>query len=138
MRNKLKRLNGRERSEAWRWLYRHVKYLAKNNTKPRGYQYDSSIAKCRIINKVLDQNRWARSIEGYIGNLAKELYPFQLWRITQWTQGLEHQWDWDNMPFPKEVIAHTRRDYWHHKPDFLTEKILKKYQPKRKAFKLRR
>jgi len=139
MRNKLKRLNNKERSEAWRWLYRHIKYLAKNNTKPRGYQYDSSIAKCRIINKVLDQNRWEKSIRGYIGQgLRDNLYPHQLWRITQWAQGLEHHWDWDNLPFPKEVIVNVRKKCAGWEPAFLTEKILKKYKPKRKVFKLRR
>ena len=139
MRNKLKRLNSKERHEGWTWLALHFRCLSENNTKPHGYQYDRSIAKCRIITSVLDQNRWERSIRGFIGkNVRDYLYPHQLWRVTQWAQGIEHQWDWDNLPFPKKVIALCHKRFGHIKPAFLTEKILKKYKPKRKVFKLRR
>jgi hypothetical protein len=64
------------------------------------------------------------------------LYPHQLWRVTQWAQGSEHHWDWDNLPFPKKVIAYCHKKYIDNEPSFFTEKILKKYKPK--AFKLRR
>ena len=140
MRNKFKKLNSDDRGAAWHWLQLHFIYLSKNNTKPHGYQYDSSIAKCRIINSVLDQNRWVRSIRGYMGQKVRDnLYPHQLWRVSQWAQGTEHHWDWDNLPFPKKVIAYCRKNYGAtQEPAFLTEKILKKYKPKRKVFKLRR